>query len=164
MEAILLIHRVCALCWTWAVVKSMSCADISTTFFVFLSCFYIHYFTGRTSCRHVCLVCGKPLLGSYKTGGTLHQKLAVLQPFRVWAAQMLPTSIPTRSLWLSLVPILHGSLGDGAQVKQARELQAAITHAVGIMLRLSESGDIGVLTHMLLLEIGVCVNSTCIIH
>jgi len=74
---------------------------------------------------------------------TVHQVLAVLQPFRVWGAQVpVPTNVPTPSLCLSLDPTLLGNLGEGVQVEQARELRATLTHAVGIILPLSESQDV----------------------
>ena len=54
----------------------------------------------------------------------------------------VPTNVPTPSLCLSLDPTFLGNIGEGVQVKQARELGATITYAVGIMLPLSESRDV----------------------
>lgn len=69
--------------------------------------------------------------------------LAVLQPFRVWEAQVpVPTNVPTPSPCLSLDPTLLGNLGEGVQVEQAREPRATLTHAVGITPPLSESQDV----------------------
>ena len=104
---------------------------------------YIHFVTGMRLCRHVCPLFEKPLLGICRRGGAVHQVLAVLQPFRVWEAQVpVPTSVPTPSLCLSLDPTLLGNLGEGVQVEQARELCATLTHAVGITLPFSESQDV----------------------
>lgn len=85
-----------------------------------------------------------------RAGGPVHQVLAVFQHFPVWEAGMrVPTNVPTPYHCLSPDPTPLGNLGEGAQVEQARELQAAVICAVGIMLPLYETQESCELTHML---------------